>query len=81
MLEEGVQVFVRSGCVFEGCGLVTWIASFSVLSSALIGFIKLGFPSLIVRLEPSATNRAARLLTLQKIRMFAKKTGSIINDF
>ena len=61
LVEAGLQVFGRSICVSEGCGLVARITRFGDLSMILIGFMALGLPGLIVRFEPAAAKRAARL--------------------
>jgi hypothetical protein len=47
LLEAGLQVFGRSVCVSEGCGLVGSITRFGDLSTVLIGFLALGLLSLL----------------------------------
>ena len=46
LVEAGLQIFGRSVCVSEGCGLVAQIARFGDLSTVLLGFIALGFLAL-----------------------------------
>ena len=47
LVEAGLQVFGRSICVSEGCGLVARIARFGDLSTVLIGFMALGLLALL----------------------------------
>jgi hypothetical protein len=47
LLEAGLQVFGRSVCVSEGCGLVAQISRFGDLSTVLIGFMALGLLALL----------------------------------
>jgi len=47
MVEAGLQVFGRSICVSEGCGLVAQLARFGDLSMILVGFIALAFLALL----------------------------------
>jgi hypothetical protein len=47
LLEAVLQVFGRSVCVSEGCGLVGRITRFGDLSTVLIGFLALGLLSLL----------------------------------
>ena len=43
LVEAGLQVYGRSICVSEGCGLVARLTRFGDLSTVLIGFIALAF--------------------------------------
>ncbi len=47
LLEAGLQVFGRSICVSEGCGLVARMARFGDLSTVFIGFMALGLLALL----------------------------------
>jgi glutaredoxin-related protein len=47
LVEAGLQLFGRSVCVSEGCGLVAQITRFGDLSMVLIGFIALAFLALL----------------------------------
>jgi len=47
LVEAGLQVFGRSICVSEGCGLVAQLARFGDLSIILIGFVALAFLALL----------------------------------
>ena len=47
LVEAGLQLFGRSVCVSEGCGLVAQMARFGDLSTVLIGFIALGLLALL----------------------------------
>jgi hypothetical protein len=47
LVEAGLQMFGRSVCVSEGCGLVSQLTRFGDLSMVLIGFIALAFLALL----------------------------------
>lgn len=47
LVEVGLQVFGRSVCVSEGCGLVAQMARFGDLATVLIGFAALGLLALL----------------------------------
>jgi hypothetical protein len=55
LAEAGLQVFGRSICVSEGCGLVAQLARFGDLSIILMGFVALAFLALL-----SGLNRRKR---------------------